>query len=216
MVKVNDAPQCQSITSRRKKAVYIVEDRVFKGPYKCDEQMLINNLSYTYALELLELAMQLPEWQRGSLRWEYVGCWKDNQYYLVGPNVGKRKNIRFELVTTKIEKDVKVIQRGEHVNRVSDLEGTALLTDDIKWASLQHLYLRFLLDLGDSGTHNILIRKDYDSTGRLVAGIDLEEKRGIKVKKSRLDNLFKKSACKKQNRLYQSYVCKIKRSLIVN
>ena len=89
-----------------------------------------------------------------------------------------------------------------------------MLTDDIKLAALQHLYLRFLLDLGDSGTHNILIRKDYDNTGRLVAGIDLEEKRGIKVKESRLDNLFKKGASKKQNRLYQPYVCKIKHALI--
>ena len=118
---------------------------------------------------------------------------------MVVPNVGKEKNIRFEMVTTKIEKNVKMIPRGEHVMRVSEIEGTALLTDDIKLAALQHLYLRFLLDLGDSGTHNILIREDYDNTGRLVAGIDLEEKRGNKVKNSRLDISFKKVACKKQN-----------------
>ena len=64
------------------------------------------------------------------------------------------------------------------------------MTDEIKLASLQHLYLRFLFDIGDSGTHNILIRKDYEHTGRLIAGIDLEEKRGIKVKESQLAHLF--------------------------
>ena len=85
-----------------------------------------------------------------------------------------------------------------------------MLTDAIKFASLQHLYLRFLLDLGDSGTHNILVRKDYDDTGRLVAGIDLDEKRGIKVKESQLDHLFKTVASREQHGLYQSDVCKIK------
>ena len=210
MAKVNDAPQGQKKTSKHKKVVKIVEDLIFKGIFTCDDKKLMNSLSYTYALEVLEDVLQLPEWQRGSLRWEYVGCWNDNQYYLVGKNVGERNGIPFDIVTTKIEKDVKVVPRNEHVSRVSDLEGTALLTDAIKLASLQHLYLRFLLDLGDSGTHNILVRKDYDDTGRLVAGIDLEEKRGIKVNESRLDHLFKKVASRKQHRLYQSDVCKIK------
>ena len=58
----------------------------------------MKNLKYTYALELLESILQLDESQKGSLRWEYVGCWDDNQYYLVGPNVGKRNNIPYELV----------------------------------------------------------------------------------------------------------------------
>ena len=208
--KVNDAPQGQKKTSKHKKVVKIVEDLIFKGIFTCDDKKLMNSLSYTYALEVLEDVLQLPEWQRGSLRWEYVGCWNDNQYYLVGTNVGERNGIPFDIVTTKIEKDVKVVPRGEHVSRVSDLEGTALLTDAIKLASLQHLYLRFLLDLGDSGTHNILVRKDDDDTGRLVSGIDLEEKRGIKVNESRLDHLFKKVASRKQHGLYQSDVCKIK------
>ena len=210
MAIINDAPQGQNRTSNYKKAVKIVENLVFKGPFTCDDKKLRNNLSYTYALEVLEDVLQLPEWQRGSLRWEYVGSWNDNQFYLVGTNVGKRNGIPFDIVTTKIEKDVKVVPRNEHVSRVSDLEGTAVLTDAIKLASLQHLYFRFLLDLGDSGTHNILVRKDYDDTGRLVAGIDLEEKRGIKVNELRLDHLFKKVASRKQHRLYQSDVCKIK------
>jgi hypothetical protein len=210
MAKVNDAPQGQKKTSKHKKVVKIVEDLIFKGPFVCDDKKLMNSLSFNYALDVLEDALQLPEWQRGSLPWEYVGNWNNNQFYLVGTNVGKRNGISFDIVSTKIEKDVKVVPRNEHVSRVSDLEGTALLTGAIKLASLQHLYLRFLLDLGDSGTHNILVRKDYGDTGRLVAGIDLEEKRGIKVKESQLDHLFKTVASRKQHALYQSDVCKIK------
>jgi hypothetical protein len=210
MTKINDAPQAQKRTSKDKKAVKLVEELVFKGPYTCDDRGLMNELRYTYALELLETALQLPEWQRASLRWEYIGCWDENEYYLVAPNVSKRKNIPFEVVSTKIEENVKVVPRGAAVKRVLEIEKTGRLTDEIKLAALQHLYLRFILDIGDSGTHNILIRKYYVSTGRLIAGIDLENNRIIKEKERRLDHLFKKGASQEQNCLYQSDICKIK------
>ena len=211
MSKLKDAPQAQKRTAGYKKSVYIVEDLVFKGPYKRDDHMLMKNLRYTYALELLEAALQLHEWQRGSLRWKYLGCGDDNQYYLVAPNVGKWKNIPFKLETTEIEKDVPVVPRKKAVWRVSDIESNGLLTDEIKSAALQHLYLRFLLDIGDSGTHNVLIREDHDSTGRLIAGVDLEERRGIIEKERRLDHLFKeKKAPKNKKIIYNSDVCKIK------
>ena len=113
-------------------------------------------------------------------------------------------------MTTKIETNVKVVPRGKVIRRVSDIESNGLLTDEIKSATLQHLYLIFLLDIGDSGTHNVLIREDYDSTGRLIAGVDLEERRAIKEKESRLDHLFKKAPSKRQKSLYESDIRKIK------
>ena len=142
--------------------------------------------------------------------WEYIGQWGSDQYYLVAHNVGKTENIPFERVTSKIETNVPVVPRGSAVWRVSDVENNGRLTDDIKLAALQHLYFRFLLDIGDSGTHNVLVRDDYVSTGRLIAGIDLEEKRIIRAKKHRLDHLFKKAPSKNQVYLYQSDVRKIK------
>jgi hypothetical protein len=42
-----------------------------------------------------------------------------------------------------------------------------------------------------------------------VAGIDLEEKRGIKVKESQLAYLFKKGPSKEQNVLYESDIYKV-------
>ena len=149
MVKLKDAPQAQRKTAHFKKAVYIIEDLVFKGPYTCDDEKLINSLKYPYAIELLEETLQLNEWQRGSLRWEYLGCTEDNQYYLVALNVGNQKNIPFERVTTKIETNVKVVPKGNLIKRVADIEGNGLLTDEIKSATLQHLYLRFLLVIND-------------------------------------------------------------------
>jgi len=160
IMEIKDAPQAQRKTAKFKKAVYIVQDLVFKGPYSCDDKRLMNNLKYTYAIQLLEAALKLSEWRRGSLQLEYLGCWDDNKYYVVARNVGKWKNIPFDLVTTKIETNVKVVKKGKVVWRVSDIEGTARLTDDIKSAALQHLYFRFLLGIGDSGTHNVLVRED--------------------------------------------------------
>jgi len=210
MAKLKKAPQAQKRTAKFKKAVYIVEHLVFKGPYARDDLGLMNNLKYTYALQLLEAALILHERQRGSLRWKYLGWVDDNQYYLIAPNVGKRKNIPYEMVTTKIEKNVKVVPRGEIIKRVSDIEETENLTDDIKLATLQHLYLRFLLGIGDSGTYNVLVREDNNSTDRLIAGIDLEESRKIEEKKRRLALLFSKAPYRKHIVLYESDICKIK------
>lgn len=210
MTTVKNAPQAQKRTATYKKAVYIVDDLVFKGPYVCDDSRLMNNLRYTYAIQLLEESLHLPEWLRGSLPWECIACWKGDQNYLVAPNVGKWKDIPFERVSSKIETNVPVVPRGGGVWRVSDVEKNGLLTNGIKSAALQHLYFRFLLDIGDSGTHNVIVRKDRDSTDGLIAGIDLEEKRAIKAKERKLDHLFKKAPSKRQVYLYQSDVCKIK------
>ena len=210
MTKVDDAPHAQKRTAEFKKAVHLVGDLVFKGPYEPGDHMLRKNLGRTYAIHLLEAALQLPEWQRGSLRWKYLGCWDDSQYYLVAPNVGKWKNIPIELVTTGVEKNVPVVPREVAVMRVLEIEKNGQLTEEIRSAALQHLYLRFLLDIGDSGTHNMLKREDHDSDGRLIAGIDLEETRGIKDKKRRLDHLFNRGPSKKQVAVYESDVCKIK------
>jgi len=112
-----------------------------------DDPGLINSIRYTNALALLETALQIPEWQRGSLRWLFLGFTHDDQCYLVAPNVGSRNIIKFDTVTTKIEKNVKVVPRQEHVMRVSDIESNDLLTNEIKIATLQHLYFRFLLGI---------------------------------------------------------------------
>ena len=210
MTKIRNAPQAQKRTAKHKKAVSIVGDHIFKGPYECDDPMLIRNLRNNYAIKLLEEALQLPACMKGGLPWKHIGCWKDTQYYLVAPNVGERKNIPYQKVTTKIELSVKVVPRGAAVWRVSDIEGPILFADKIRQAALQHLYFRFLLDIGDSGTHNILVRRDYENSGRLIAGIDLEERRAIKQKASRLNHLFKKGPSKLQKDLYEDPVFKIR------
>jgi hypothetical protein len=210
VTQVQGAPQAQRKTSRYKKAVHMAGDLVFKGPYSCSDSRLMKNLANAYALGLLEEALQLTEAEKGSLRWEYVGLCGDDQCYLAAANVGRPQNIPFEVVTTRIETNVKVVPRGAAVVRVSEIEPTGRLTEEIKSAILQHLYLRYLLDIGDSGTHNILLREDNRRAGRLIAGIDLEETRNFKEKERRIDHLFKKLPSRQQRRLYEPHVRKIK------
>jgi hypothetical protein len=210
LTKINDAPHAQLRTSNYKKAVYIVRDLIYKGPYASDDPRLMNNLKLTCALQLLEEALGLSEWQRASLPWECIGHNEDHQYFLVAPNVGSTRKIPFNVVSSKIETNVPIVPRGGIVRRVSEIEKNGRLTDEIKIAALQHLYFRFLLDIGDSGTHNVLIREDYKVSGRLVAGIDLEEKRAPKGKASRLDHLFKKGPSKIQASLYATVVNEIR------
>ncbi len=61
------------------------------------------------------------------------------------------------------------------IYRISELEknNNILFTDDVKIASLQHLYIRFILNIGDSGTHNILLR--MDKSKKIIVGNDFDE-----------------------------------------
>ena len=114
------------------------------------------------------------------------------------------------MVSSKIEADVPVVPIGGCVWRVADIENNGQLTNEISIAALQHLYFRFLLDIGDSGTHQILVREDFETSGRLIAGVDIEERRGVNKKDSRLDHLFKKAPSKFQKSLYAPAVSRIR------
>ncbi|MEE4601887.1 MAG: hypothetical protein V2J65_11465 [Desulfobacteraceae bacterium] len=86
----------------------------------------------------------------------------------MAPNVGKTGALPFKMVSSKLETDVPVVARGGCVRRVADVESNGRLTNEAKLAALQHLYFRFLLGIGDSGTHQILIREDFKTSGRLI------------------------------------------------
>jgi hypothetical protein len=199
---LDNAVHAQLRTASWKRAVHIVDDLVFKGPYQDNDKLLMRGLRYTFAIQLLEEVLQLDERHRASLQWEYLGYLDSDEYYLAAANVGKSGNIPYTLNTSKIEEHVKVAVTEAAVKQVAHIEGTEDFTDDIKMATLQHLYLRFLLDIGDSGSHNVLVRQDRHRTERLIAGVDLEERRGIKENQSRLDRLFKKGASKDRVVLY--------------
>jgi len=135
----------------------------------------------------------------------------NNEYYLKQKSLGKlsKSENAYELVTTKVETDVKVLRRGSHINRLIELEkDQSNFQNDGKQqicqACLQHFYLRYILNIGDSGTWNILLRRD-DIKG--ICGIDFEEIRSEKAKKSNDPlTMIMSKVSKRQRDLYKSYI----------
>jgi hypothetical protein len=168
--------------------VFISPDYVYKGPYLAnlpgDTRKLLYNLYFTRALLTLEEHLKIGNEFRSIVDWICIIKIKNtDQYYLKQKSLGKLSDSDddYELVTTKVETDVKVLRRGSHVNRLIELEKDQI-DKQICQATIQHFYLRYLLNIGDSGTWNILVRRDENNR---VCGIDFEEIRAEKAKKSK-------------------------------
>jgi hypothetical protein len=205
----------QRRTSAHKKAVFISSDYVYKGPYLAssqgDTKKFLYNLYFTRALITLEQHLKIPDHLRSIIDWHSVIKIDNlNEYYLKQKSMGNLSTSEddHEIVTTKIETNVKVLRRGSHVNRLIELEkDESNFQDDPKeiyQACLQHFYLRYILNIGDSGTWNILVRRDGIKG---ICGIDFEELRPEKAKKINDPLVMIMSKVSKQQReIYGSYI----------
>lgn len=194
-------PHGQLRCGRHKKVVYVGHDFVYKGPYKVSEASYINNIRYTRALGLLEEIID-PR-LRGRLPLEKVLQADGGNLYLVFKNIGDNCLLTDDKVVhmdSKLETNVKLYPRGL-IKRISDL-GPEQNTDKVKISTLQHLYYRYLLDIGDSGCHNILLREDGCGE-QIVAGIDLEERRLGDKGDNGFTYLFRKLPSKKEIEIYK-------------
>lgn len=203
LTKIEAGPIAQRRTSRNKAFVYVVGNEIVKGPYAADSLKLVNNLRYPYLLQRLEEMLCLPAAVRGVLSWEKLlsaSTARGTAYYLAARNIGLPERVAAHRVSTQIDADFLVVERETFVKRVSAVEKQKRSTgferrpdfdETIANASLQHLYLRYLLDIGDNGTHNILLREDRAVSGRLIAGIDFDEQRLPQPRRTALGYLFK-------------------------
>ncbi|CAF0887041.1 unnamed protein product [Adineta ricciae] len=206
--------QGQCRTSVRKKAVFISSDYIYKGPYSScipgDRKRFFYNLYFTRALITLEEYLKIPDQFRSIVDWySIVKITNTNDYYLKQKALGQLSTEEndHEIMTTKIESNVKVLRRGSHINRLNELEKEKSNFQDenkqILQACLQHMYLRYLLNIGDSGTWNILVRRD-EVKG--ICGIDFEE---IRTEKEKISNdpltMIMSKVSKQQRDLYGKY-----------
>lgn len=187
------APTAQLRTSRHKKYVYVDGDTVRKGPYVPQEKALLLAERNLAMLQLLQEVCQIPNYLRTDLPFRKDMASELGRTYLVYENVGMPpKQTDAKRASTKIDRDVLVLGRGTFVQRVSDRERAGELTTQQAEAALQHLYFRYLMNVGDSGTHNILVRHQPSSDGQLVVGIDMEENRSGTPMNGTLGLLFKR------------------------
>jgi hypothetical protein len=197
-------PLAQKRTSTSKAYVRVGTDAITKGPYPGSSLCLLNNLRDPHLIALLEEELELPPGCRGVYLWQTLhACPTDAgpRYYLSGPNVGNPARIAVVSASTAVDPEFTVVERETLLRRVSEVEKEKTSTgyrrspdldEQIAVASLQHVYLRHLFNVGDSGTHNILIREDRQTTGRPIAGIDFDEHRREQEGNTIWDCLFKK------------------------
>ena len=192
-------PTAQRRCGRTKKYVYVGDDFVYKGPYKEADTCLAAARRVPHLIESLQNAMDVPENLRTSLPIAFEIRDADGNVYVAYPNVGAPPRIEdVRDVSTKIDTDIPVLERKSFVMRVSEIENEDLDGGLIKCV-LQHLYTIFLLDIGDFGTHNMLLCKRGT---RLLAGIDVEERRSAPRKDDIFSRLFKTGSSKIQRTLY--------------
>ena len=171
---------------------------------------MLHNLYFTRALLLLEEHLRVPDQHRSILDWRSI-IWieETDEYYLQHKSLGSlpQSEEDYEMVSTKVETNVKVLRRGSHVSRLIELEkdptNFQASNDDMCQACIQHFYLRYLLNIGDSGTWNILVRRDGT---RGICGIDFEEIRSNTHQSSRDPlTLLLSKVSKRQRELYGPY-----------
>jgi hypothetical protein len=210
--ELKQLPQAQRRTANYKKAVYVDTNLIYKGPYDANDGKFLRNLRNVKAVLLMEKYLKLENREKTVQDWDFVyKMMNRNEYYLAIQNVGKRvEAYDYEIVTTKIDSNVKVVKRETFVKRISDIEQDKdKMNSEVIKSVLQHLYFRFLLQIGDSGTHNILLREDSNINEALICGIDLEEEKNGKIRLTKIENLFKQpSNFRKQ--FYKEYLDKIK------
>ena len=195
---IQKLPHAQLKAGKHKRVVYVNDEVVIKGPYKISDDSFITNLIYTEVAGLVEKKLFGEDSHYSILPWSVILNY-GGEYYLVAPNVGKPLNKDdIEIRSSTMEKDQKIIKRGAFINRILDVNANKLTKEQIK-AILKHLYIRYILGIGDSGLHNILIREDTKKSGKLIVGNDLEEKRGpIKDPTKHLNLLFRGSGPRKE------------------
>lgn len=191
---------CQKRTSKTKKFTYLIDDKIVKGPYKDTGKRFINNVVFTQGILHLEKLLGFKK--QIALKWSKILIYND-VYYFEFKNVGDSSKT---LLADEEWEDLKLIERGSFVDRVSDIDQTKKgLTDEQRVTCLQHLYLRFVLGIGDSGTHNML--KGSDDR---IYGIDLEDMRTFnKFPENKMDMLFVRVS-KKRRKLYEPHLDDVK------
>ena len=216
-------PQGQKLTSSSKKSVFISKEYVYKGPFGLDDVKFINNIRFTRALKILERLSGVPAQYQSLLEFKIKHF--SGYYYLVYKNIAiiPPSTISHSHTTKVISKSagllasdlgepspsviVKIYPRGV-VKRISDIINLypAKFTNEIKIATLQHLYFRYLLNAGDSGTQNVLYRED--GSDKLIAGIDMEENRLKDQGDTKLTYLFN-SKFNKKVALFRDFISKV-------
>jgi hypothetical protein len=206
-----DLVKAQLLTSASKVPTYVGQFHIYKGPYSSkqfhDPTSRFNRcIKYTEMLQDMEDTLGLKGFMRTTLPIRYIAQVEPTVdadlamrgYYLVWDNIGDWSALKTETKSSAINPEGLVMTKSSMIKNLSDY---IPLTHRHRLAATQHLYLRYVCGLGDSGPWNILVR--YNPTGnmdgQIVVGVDLEDMRGaIKATDTPVHLLVNKYSAKYQ------------------
>lgn len=216
-------PLAQQRTGRSKKFTYIDFDNktIIKGPYMYNEFPMITALKYNYALEVLDKNTR----SQTGWKWDELLLDGENYYMVTGfvsENYEKNEAVRKSKLVFKAKESWKGGKTYYYFERDSKVLGYRIkdMIDDnmfLKEGSkttkiiidvLQHLYLRYVLGVGDTHTSNLLF-VDIAKKKQVVAGIDMEELRKIFNDENIITLLFTRNI-KKVEIIFRPYVHSIR------
>jgi len=185
--------------STYKKFIRVDRDCVYKGPYTLFEKKFYRELGNKFAIDMLCRKFNLPNINisiQSVLMFQYsifyIKYDKVHSPFLV-PRLHDHRDC--------VGVTVKMIEKIHNCLKVCDAE--ELLVDvEVRKSILQHLYFRYLLGIGDIGTHNILFDHDF----KQVYGVDFEEMGGVRNPNTKLECLDKKKDSLKKKMIFEPYI----------
>jgi len=201
-------PLAQLPTSENKPKTYVDLDKnlIIKGPYIIKNKKvnkIITTLKYTKALEILEKN------RPNKTYWKWNNIWiEDNLYYLVTDltdNLSSedKKELKEKIKISDKNTSKTIVEGIQYWNRDDFGRKYKLVSkvdkkeyENFKNDIIQHLYLRYILGIGDSGHHNIII---VNNGTQNIAGIDLEDFSGKTSATNPYELLFKSASKEEKN-----------------
>lgn len=215
--KIDSLPCAQKRATIYKKFVRVEREYVIKGPYDYKDKCLRRVLQANEGLKALDRFFEIETFQPiHSILFYDSKKKEDDNYFLNNQQIfikwkliGEYDDLQlFDEITKVDQETLKYVKRNSISRRVTDVEKDPIcFTDEIAEKVVYHLYFRYLLDLGDSGPHNILFHNSN------IYGIDFDEgKRGSNnnVRTNKFSLLFGSHSTIWRERLYSPAIAKFK------
>jgi hypothetical protein len=195
-------PMAQKRCSIYKKYVRVSKDYIIKGPYLLRDKTFRRVLMANKAMKALDDHFETTTFQEIDSIVFY-----DKEFYIRWRLIGDYDSMELYEGSTKVDKYGIYVKRNTMNKRVSDIEkDPSLFNQDLAKQIITHLYFRFLLEIGDSGSHNIL----YDDNQKSVIGIDFDESRKDCTGLTRFKLLFGMHPTLFRERLYENAIANFK------
>jgi hypothetical protein len=240
---ISDEFLAQKRTGKHKKFTYLSPKYVVKGPYLPNEDSLIRHKYVSRKFTTLELILELNEsrmtrlvtkdyydmktltsrpYQPAPLTTSQIGQNK-KKHYIVFHNMGDFDEKQFH-ISDSIDGKVKVLRptgksarQNYHILDILSAMEKRKLNKFEAVAVLQHLYIRQILGVGDTGSYNIagVRNQQFPYKHQRIFGYDMEERRSLdkfmKFSNEIVSCLFQSKIGAKKLRIYKKYVPYIKR-----